>query len=1092
MKKFVICLAVLFTTFLVQGQRKTDSNSKPLLSEASLNGLKFRSVGPALTSGRISDFAVNPDNPKEYYVATSSGGVWKTSNSGIEFKPIFDKEGSYSIGCVSLDPNNPNVVWVGTGENNSQRSVAYGDGVYKSIDGGSSWQKMGLENSAHIGKIIIDPTNSNVVYVAAMGPLWSAGGDRGMYKTTDGGKTWKKILEIDEHTGVSDIIIDPRNSNVLYASAYQRRRHVFTYLGGGPGSGLYKSENGGNSWDKINKGLPSVDMGRIGLAIAPSDPEYLYAIVEAAQGKGGVFRSTNRGATWEKRGSYSTAGLYYQEIFVDPLDKEKLYAMDVWARISKDGGKTFKVLGEVSKHVDNHCIWIDPNDTDHLLMGCDGGIYETWDAAKSWDFKPNLPITQFYKVAVDNDEPFYNIYGGTQDNFSIGGPSRSINGNGISNEEWIITNGGDGFESQIDPENPNIVYAQSQYGYLVRFDKASGERIGIKPQERKGENQYRWNWDAPLVISKHNNQRIYFAANKVFRSDDRGNSWEVISEDLTRQINRNELPVMGRIWGIDAVAKNGSTSPYGTIVAMDESALNEDLIIVGTDDGLIQISTNSGQTWTRKQSFAGVPDRTYVNMVLASQHDENTIYACFNNHKNGDFKPYVYVSKDKGQTWKAISSNLPVRGSTYSIAEDHLDPNLLFVGTEFGVFVSNNGGTNWHQLKGGLPTISVRDMAIQTRESDLILGTFGRGFYVLDDYSALRSTGNNDLSAEAKLFSVRDPLLYEYSYPLGLPFKSFQGDNYYQGENLPSCAIFTYYVKDDILSLAATRRNAEKDATSVTYPNYEDLDAERSEKEPQLIFTVRNEAGKTVRKIYQKPSKGINRVMWDLRYSDPDPVKLSKPSFYNPWSDQDLGILVKPGQYTVTLSKSVRGVVTDLSEPVVFNVKALNNTTLPSDNRVALDEFNRKVLALKGAVGSAQQTLREINNQIKHIAEAIKRSETDPTAEMVSLSVEIENRVREMGKKLNSDPVARTLDIGTPPTVGQRVGTLAYSLFGSTSQTTKTNIDSFTIASEEFVPILEQLNSIVKEDLPKLQQLLLDSGAPYTPYSIPGVPEFKP
>ncbi len=1096
MKRSLIPL-MLILVFTVQAQRKKSAPEpeKTLFEKTAMGALKFRNIGPALTSGRISDFAIDTNNPKEYYVATSSGGVWKTSNAGTTFTPIFDGQGSYSIGCVTIDPNDKNVIWVGTGENNNQRSVAYGDGIYKSIDGGKSWKHAGLKNSEHIGKILVHPNNSDVVYVAAIGPLWSKGGDRGVYKTTDGGETWNAILTINEHTGINDIVMDPRDPDVIYASAYQRRRHVFTYLGGGPSSGIHKTTDGGATWKAINKGLPGVDKGRIGLAIAPSNPEIIYAIVEASQGKGGFFKSTNRGASWEKAGGYSSSGNYYQEIIVDPVDASKIYAMDTWAQISVDGGKTFKVLGEVAKHVDNHCMWIDPTDTDHFLMGCDGGIYETWDAARTWDFKANLPITQFYKVALDNAEPFYNVYGGTQDNFSLAGPSRSVSGNGISNEEWVITHGGDGFETQVDPTNPNIIYAQSQYGVLVRYDRASGEEMAIQPQPRKGENSYRWNWDAPLVISKHNNKRLYFAANKVFRTDDQGNSWQVISEDLTQQINRNELEVMDRVWGIDALAKNGSTSPYGTIVAMDESALNENLLYVGTDDGLIQVSDNGGDSWTRISSFPGVPTRTYVNMVLASQHDENVVYACFNNHKNGDFKPYVYRSNDKGASWTNITANLPVRGSSYAIAEDHEDPNLLFVGTEFGVFVSNTRGANWKQLKSGVPTIAVRDLAIHPRENDLVLGTFGRGFYVLDDYSSLRNVTDETLQKEAHLFAIRDAWLYESSYPMGLPGKSFQGDSYYQGENLPPSALFTYYLKDDIKSLQDQRRDREKDVKKDngdnSYPSYEDLKMEREEAAPQLLFTIMDASGNIVRKITKKPSKGLNRLSWDLRFYDTDPISLATPSFYNPWGNQDRGVLVAPGEYSVTLSKIVRGEVTELAPAQTFAVKSLNNTTLPAANRQEQSEFQQKVVALNGSVGAARQTVREVQNRMRHIKVAILRAKVSPTSDLPSQAEALEKKLRDIQRELNFDREAATLDIGKPPTVGNRVGFIAYSVFNSTSSPTKTNMDSYEIAVEEFGPLLKRIRDLVTEDLASLQEGLLEVNAPYTPYALPGVPEFK-
>ena len=626
----------------------------------------------------------------------------------------------------------------------------------------------------------------------------------------------------------------------------------------------------------------------------------------------------------------------------------------------------------------------------------------------------------------------------------------------------------------------------------MRYDKASGEELGIQPQERKDENSYMWNFVASLVISNHDNKRLYFAAHKVFRTDDQGNSWQVISEDLTGQIDRNKLKVMDKVWGIDAIAKNGSTSQYGTIVAMDESAINENLLYVGTDDGLIQITENGGESWTKVASFPGVPNQTYVNMVLASQHDENVVYACFNRHKYGNFKPYVYKSADKGRTWKAITNNLPERGSSYAIAEDFEDPNLLFVGTEFGVFTSNNGGMNWKQIKSGVPTIAVRDLAIHKRETDLVLGTFGRGFLVLDDYSSLRDMSDATLSSEAKLFSVRDTWLYEQSFPLGLPGKSFQGDNYFQGDNLAPSAIFTYYLKDEIKSLKDERRENEKDQTDNNYPSYDALKAERMESAPQLIFTVTNGEGKVVRKLFTKPKKGVNRIQWDLRYTDTDPINLTKPSFYNPWSDSDKGILVKPGDYTVAMASLVRGEYKELSEPVTFRVKALQNATLPAMDRDALDEFNRKVLNLSGVVGATRQTIREIENQLKHIDETLRRAEVAHNSLTVTQINDIRTALDELKTNLNGDRVARTLDIDKPPTVGQRVGYLTYSLFASTSPPTKTNMDSYAIAEAEFPAILERVRKVATEDLVKLQNALNEVGAPYTPYSIPRIPTFEP
>lgn len=1088
MKKSLILLLGLFLSLSqvcdAQKKSKKKTDDKTPLESISISGLKWRNVGPALTSGRISDFAFNPNNPFEYYVATSSGGVWKTVNSGVTYEPIFDSQGSYSIGCVTMDPNNPNVIWVGTGENNNQRSVAYGDGIYKSMDGGKSWEHMGLKNSEHIGKIIVHPENSDVVYVAAIGPLWSKGGDRGLYKTEDGGKTWKSVIEVDEHTGVNDVVMDPRDSNVLYASTLQRRRHVYTYVGGGPGSGLHKSVDGGETWTKIQKGLPNEELGRIGLAISPANPEIIYAIVEAANGKSGFFASTNRGASWDKRSSHVTSGNYYQEIIADPVDEHTVYSMDTWMSVTHDGGKSFKMVGEDTKHVDNHCMWINPNNNKHWVVGCDGGIYETFDAAKTWDFKKNLPITQFYKVAVDNDYPFYNIYGGTQDNFSIGGPSRVLTNHGIRNSEWFITNGGDGFESQIDPNNPNIVYAQSQYGGLVRFDKKSGEAVGIKPKARKGEDAYRYNWDAPLVVSRHVPGRLYFSANKVFRSDDYGNSWDVISEDLSQQIDRNTLKVYDRVVSIDAVMKNGSTSPYGAVVAFSESPLNKNLLAAGTDDGLVHISEDGGQSWTKIASIPGAPKQSYVNSVQLSKHDENVIYVAYNHHKFGDFKPYVFKSSNKGASWTAIQSNLPERGSVYAIEEDHVDSNLLFVGTEFGAFFSPNQGKNWKQLKNGLPTIAVRDIAIQERENDLVLGTFGRGFYVMDDYSALRTIENAEPKDEATIFPIRPALMWEYSSPLGLPGKSFQGDNFYTAPNLGSEALITYYYNSDFKTLKSQRQKKEKDLiksnSDTPYPSYEDLKAEVEENKEELVFSIKDANGNVVKKEFKPAKKGVQRFHWNLRYTLQDPIDLSTPSFYNPFGGSDEGTLVAPGTYTVEMALLKDGELTSLTSPVSFEVKALDNVEMPAEDRAEKVAFQKQLAKLQADMGIAQNLMSESRNKLKYIKAAIKRAE-QPLGNLSKEVMAIEAQLKEVQLAMYGDPVKRRLDIGQPLSPASRLGSIGYEQKYSTATPTQTHRDSYAIAKDEVKVIKAKMERIFNQDLKKLEQKLIDSGAPYTP-----------
>lgn len=1087
MKKYLPLLFLLLATVgFSQRGKKPPAPAEEKKDEVSLSGLKFRSIGPALTSGRIADFAVNPNNYSEYYVATASGGVWKTVNAGTTYEPIFDSQGSYSIGCVTIDPNNPNVVWVGSGENNNQRSVAYGDGVYKSEDGGASWENVGLTTSEHIGKIIVDPNHSNVVYVAAIGPLWKEGGERGVYKSTDGGKTWDNILKIDEHTGVNDLVMDPRDPNTLYASAYQRRRSDYAYVGGGPGSGMYRTTDGGKNWEKINNGLPSADIGRIGLAISPVDPEYIYAIVEAAKDEG-FYRSTTRGAKWEKMSSHQTGGNYYNEVIADPKNRDRVYTMGYAISVSNDGGRNFNPIGEQSKHVDNHALWVNPENPNHMRNGCDGGIYETWDGARTWQFKANLPVTQFYKVEVDNTEPFYYVYGGTQDNFSLGGPSRTRSSNGIVNDNWFVTQGGDGFESAIDPFNTNIVYAQAQHGVLTRYDKATGENTGIQPQPRKGEKQYRWNWDAPLLTSSHKKGRIYFAANKVFRSDDYGNTWEVISDDITRNLDRNKLPLMGRVWGIDAAEKNGGTALYGTMSALAESPKNENMIVAGTDDGLVQVTTDGGKTWRKTESFSGAPNMTYVYHVLASQHDENVVYATLNNHKRGDFKPYIYKSSDKGATWANISSNLPVRGSTYCVAEDFVDPNLLFAGTEFGVFVSTNGGGSWRALKGGLPTIAVRDMAIQKRETDLVLATFGRGFYVLDDYSPLRNIKQTE-SKEGYVFPIKESWMYVESQPLGIRNKGFMGESYYQAPNPQVGAVFTYYFRDDLKSNKDTRQEQEsklaKDGKDVFYPSYDQLKSEQDEESPYLLFTIKNAQGAIIRKLKAPAKKGVNRITWDFRYPSSNPININPRPNDNPFIPDDVGLMAAPGDYTVTLSKYVNGQVTDLAGPEKFTVKVLPGTTLPAADRPALVAWQREMAELQRSLQGTSSVLRDAVQKVRYLKDAVM-SVPQPNQTFVKDILDVEAKLRSLQDKLFGDQVADRLDIDREPSIANRLFNVVYSGNGTTSEPTTTMKNQVKWAGEEYETANAQLKTIVEQDIPAIEKKLEDAGAPYTPGRLP-------
>ena len=1076
MRRLKLFLLYTFILSIVFGQ---DKKSENFLTKLNLGAFKLRSVGPALTSGRVSDFAVHPDKRHEYYVATSSGGVWKTINGGANYTPIFDQQGSYSIGCITMDPNNPYVIWVGTGENNNQRSVGYGDGIYRSKDGGKTWKHMGLKNSEHIAKIIVDPRNSNIVYVAAIGPLWSEGGDRGLYKSMDGGKTWESKIKVDEHTGVTDLIMDPNNPDVLYAATYQRRRHVFTWMSGGPGSGLYKSTDSGESWEQLKTGLPTSIIGRIGLAMSPADSDIVYAIVEAMDGQQGFYRTSNRGGSWKKMSNYVTSGNYYQEIVVDPKDVNTVYSLSTYNMVTRDGGKTFSRLGEKNKHVDNHVMWIDPDDTDYLLVGCDGGIYESFDRGKNWIYKENLPVTQFYKVTVDNDLPFYNIYGGTQDNYSLGGPSRTKSQNGITNEDWFVTLGGDGFESAVDPENPNIIYAQYQYGNLYRFDKASGERIDIKPRARKNENAYTWNWDAPLQVSSHVPKRVYFAANKLFRSDDRGNTWEVISDELSRGVDRNKLKVMGRTWSVDMIEKNGGVSKFGAAIAFHESPIDKNLLYVGTDDGLIHVTENSGNTWKKYERFSNVPKMTYVNMLLASQHNENVVYSVFNNHKKGDFKPYLFRSDNKGKSWKSISSNLPIRGSVYSIAEDHIDPNLLFVGTEFGLFFSLDGGAYWKQIKAGLPTIAVRDLAIQERENDLVLGTFGRGFYVLDDYSALRNINQRNMQQEAQIFPIKDGLMFIQGSRIGGNDKGFQGENYFTTPNPPVGVTFTYFLKESINTLENKRKKKEaklrNEGKDVSYPSFEDFRKEKEEKKPHLIFTISDKSGNIIRRLSKPARAGVNRLTWDYKMFSAGPINDSDAKKGFPSS----GAYVAPGEYTVTMSKVIDGLSTNIAGPVSFRTKTLSDVTLPANNRRELSAFQEQIGRLQSVIRTMNTKLNNTSKELGQMRAAAQGIKNDNSKILMGIDL-AQEKITIIQRKLNGDWLAYRLDVDLPPSISDRVNRAAYGVLSSSSAPTTTQREAYNIANSELEPLQKELNSFLDNDMKRMIDMLNRSGAPYT------------
>jgi photosystem II stability/assembly factor-like uncharacterized protein len=1015
---------------------------------------------------------------------------------------VFDTQGSFSIGWITLDPKHPNVVWVGTGERNSQRSVAYGDGVYKSEDSGRSWTNVGLKNSEHIGRIVISPKDSDTVYVAAQGPLWAPGGDRGLYKTTDGGKTWNQVLKISEHTGVSDVLLDPRNPDVVVATAYQRRRHFFTMINGGPESAIHRSTDGGKTWKKVNTGLPDEELGRIGLAISPVNPDILYANVEAANSKGGIYRSSDNGVTWEKRSDYNQGSMYYGDIFADPTDVDRIYVPDVVFQVSDDGGKTLRSLGTRNMHVDNHIIWVDPDNTNHMMIGNDGGLYRSFDHASTWTFFENLPLAQYYDVDVDNASPFYNVYGGLQDNNSLGGPSRTRSEHGILNQDWFVTQGGDGFVSRVDPEDPNTVYAELQHGVIVRFDKRTGERIGIQPQEEKGGTPLRWNWDSPFIISPHSHTRLYFAAQMLFRSDDRGNSWKAVSPDLTRQIDRNTLAVMGRVWGPDAVAKNTSTALYGNISAIAESPKREGLLYVGTDDGLIHVSEDAGAHWRKVDKLPGVPGDAYVARIRASQHDAATVYAAVENHQNGDFAPYLLKSTDSGKSWKSISGDLPARGSTYAIAEDHVDPRLLFAGTEFAAYVSRDGGQHWTKI-GGLPTIAVREIAIQKRENDLVLGTFGRGVYIVDDYSPLRlarpepveggarsgQAPSQPPDAAATLYPARDAVLFVPTMPYGMPGKGFQGEMLYSAPNPPYGAVLSYSLKDGIKTLKQKRIDAEKAAEKagqpIRYPTADELRAEADEEAPAILLTITGADGVPVRVLTGPAEKGFQRVAWDLRAPVHQlPPNRPRGELDELFGDPLVGPSVVPGAYNVTLSQRVGGAVTQLAGPVSFKVVLDPQAAANAGDQTARWQFQEKLQALRRDVAGALELAGSTSTRLDAIVKALDATPAAPR-QLHTDARALQRRLNAILVELRGERRLGSRSGPVPVAISERANTISSELNRTLARQTTTHEQQLQIAGELFAVERAKLKTLVETDVPGIEKELERLGAPYTPGRVP-------
>ncbi|MEK6612603.1 MAG: glycosyl hydrolase [Gemmatimonadota bacterium] len=1067
--------------------------------------LKPRLIGAAGTGGRISSIAVHPENPGVMYIGVASGGVFKTDNGGATWTPIFDRQSSFSIGAVVLDPRNPGTVWVGTGENNSQRSVAFGDGVYRSDDAGKSWKRMGLEKSEHIARILIDPRNSDVVYVAAQGPLWADGGERGLYKTIDGGKSWTSLITVSERTGVTDVVMDPRNPDILIAATWQRRRHFYTLINGGPESALHRSTDAGKSWKKITSGLPTGTLGRIGLAISPKDPDVVYATIESAPADAGIFRSVDGGVNWEKRSPYTAQPMYYATLVTDPFNVQRLYSMDVTNQLSEDGGATWKNLGERSKHVDNHALWIDPRFPDHYINGNDGGLYQTWDAGRNWIFFGNLPITQFYDVDVSTNGPFYRVCGGTQDNNSLCGPAATRSTNGILNTDWFITNGGDGFVSRIDPEDPNTIYAESQGGGMVRFDARTGEAIGIRPEVGRGEAPSRWNWDTPIIISPHARTRLYTASQRLYRSDDRGNSWKALSGDLTRSLDRNALPVMGKVWGPDAVAKNQSTAFYSNISQIAESQKQEGLLYVGTDDGLVQVSENGGVNWRKTDSIPGVPANAYIQRLITSRHDARTVFVAVNNHQNGDFAPYLLRSTDAGRRWESIAGDLPKRGTVYGFAEDHVDPKLLFAGTEFGAYVSKDGGAHWLKIPG-LPTIQVRDIAIQRGEDDLVLGTFGRGIYVVDDYSSLRDVSTESLAAAVKLYPMKDAISFVRRGPFGGTGKGAQGEALFTAANPDYGAQITYSLKEAFWTSKKDKRveaqkAAEKSNKPISYPTPADFIAEAEEEPVVLGASIADASGRVWRVVTLPVARGAHRVTWDLRGDLDAPGDGATGTSGargaggggggggggagGGFGGAGGGAAVPPGKYTVTLMRREKGVQTPLAGPVSFSILHDPAATTTVADREANLEFRVQAQKLTRQIAAASEVATAAKTKMDAIVRVLDQMPQAPKA-LADRARDVNARLALAIRAIRGDAVNASRGEQVPVSIQSFANNASPD--GMLAPPTTTNREQYAIATADFATEYAKLKPILTTELPAIEQELERLGAPPTPGRIPALP----
>jgi len=1019
----ILCMGLALSLFL--GAKKAKKEPEPLIKESILEGLKWRCIGPSNMGGRIDDFAVVENNPKIIYAGTASGGVWKTTNNGVTWEPIFDDQITSTIGDVTVAPSNPGIIWVGTGEPNNRQSSSWGDGVYKSTDGGRTWKNMGLRDTHHIGRIVIHPTNPDIVYVAALGHLWGPNKERGLFRTMDGGKTWTNTKFIDENTGFVDVALDHENPNVLYAAAYQRRRRGWGFNGGGPGSGLYGTTDGGETWARLTNGLPSGNTGRIGIDIFRSNPNVVYAVIEHKQG--GIFRSEDKGVSWKKMSSTNPRPMYYSKIRIDPNNDQRVWVLGASMYVSEDGGKSFSTNYVRGVHSDHHAMWINPSDSNHMVLGSDGGIYFSYDRGKTWDFVNTLPLGQFYEIGFDMRNPYY-VYGGLQDNGTWGGPSSTLNRIGVSNEDWVRIGGGDGFYTQVDPEDNNTIYAESQNGNLYRFDVRSGESKTIRPEPNDEKERYRFNWNSPILISPHDSKTIYYGGNRLFKSKDRGETWEA-SVDLTTQQDREKLPLMGVLPDRDTLSRHDGISYYGDITAVSESPLKEGLIYAGTDDGNLQISRDGGKTWKNVISnVPRMPKYTYVTRVVASRFKEGIAYATFDGHRNNDFKAYVFTTTDYGESWKNISSNLPKGGIVNVIREHHRNPNLLFIGTERGAYFSIDRGKKWVKFKSNFPTVPVDDIAIHPRENDLIFGTHGRSVWILDDITPLEQLAKDTLASSAYLFDIRKAKIFNpYNH------KGNLGHKFFVAQNPPFGATISYYLKEE----------AKKD----------------------VKIAIQDSQGRQIRELKGQKDAGINRVAWDMRYEPPEAPSDERISR----RFRARGPFVLPGEYKVTLKTAGQEMTK------IVKVEGDPRIDISFEDRKAQHDALMSIYKLSPAISAASRASDSMRKEIKKQESALQKTPDVPAAIHESIKA-ISKEIDDIRLKLIGDP--RLGYRGMRSSVRGRLLMAGRSIGGYTGAPSEHHVQQIRKNSEELKILIERINKIIEVDIPKLNELMNKNNIP--------------